>query len=154
MAHERPQQKVSGQQAMNAFGSIQADIRALNSSVLLLSQKMQYLVRNEKILGRNLIVLSKRLKERETEGLEKSGGQLPPQFLQEFSEVKTKVESHERTLLELQNDVAEIKDRYAKADSVSELKYVIDAINPLEFVTVKQVQELLEKEKSAVQKKK
>lgn len=153
MAHERPG-KVSGQQAINVFGRIQSDIQALNSSVLLLSQKMQYLVRNEKILGRNLIVLSKRLKEYESDSAGKTGGALPPEFLKDFSDIKTKVESHERTLLDLQNEVAEIRDRYAKSDTVSELKYVIDAINPLEFVTVKQVQELLEKEKSAANKKK
>ena len=152
MAHERPP-KVSGQQAINVFSQIQSDIHALNSSVLLLSQKMQYLVRNEKILGRNLIVISKRLKELETEGRGKTAG-MPPEFLKEFSDLNAKVESHEQTLLDLQNEVADIRDRYAKSDTVNELKYVIDTINPLEFVTVKQVQELVEKEKSAPAKKK
>lgn len=147
MPHERPQRvrRVSGPQTVNAFAQIQADMRALNSSVLLLSQKMQYLVRNEKILGRNLIVLSKRLKEIEASGPSGGNGTLPPGFSLQMEEIAKKLDGHGQKLLELQNAFEDYKERSASKEQLSELKYVIDAINPLEFVTQKQLQESLKK---------
>ena len=38
-----------------------SDIKALESSILMISQKIEYLVRNEKILSQNLIVFNKHL---------------------------------------------------------------------------------------------
>ena len=59
MPHRRA---VKGKSSGYSMEDIIRDIKALNSSVLLLSQKMNYLVRNEKILGRNFIILNKKLK--------------------------------------------------------------------------------------------
>lgn len=143
MRPERPQRPVSGGQAINVFGQIQSDIKALNSSVLLLSQKMQYLVRNEKILGRNLIVISKRLKEMESLGLAGGGaGKVPEGLAEKLADFSSKLESYGQKILELQNEVAEARDRFATKEELSELKYVIDAINPLDFVTQKQLSEV------------
>ena len=36
------------------------DIKALQSSILVLSEKIKYLVHNEKILSRNILVLNKK----------------------------------------------------------------------------------------------
>lgn len=143
--HERPPRegRPSRQQGGNAFARLQSDIRALNSSVLLLSQKMQYLVRNEKILGRNLIVLSKRLKEMEITGVQGSGtGTVPAGMGTQIEETSQKIESYGHKLLELQNDIEDLKERFASKEELAELKYVIDAINPLEFVTQKQLAEV------------
>lgn len=143
---------------MNAFAQIQADIHALNSSVLVLGQKMQYLVRNEKILGRNLIVLSKRLKELEANGGAGggSGAGLNAEAQAKIEELMQKVESHGQKLLDLQNELQSIKENSVSKEEFAELKYVIDAINPLEFVTQKQLNEKLGgKEKAtAVSRKK
>ena len=57
MAHSKKPVKAS-----LLLGRLQQDVRSLNSSILIITQKMKYLVRNEKILGRNLIVLNKKLK--------------------------------------------------------------------------------------------
>lgn len=133
---------------VNVFGQIQGDIKALNSSVLLLSQKMQYLVRNEKILGRNLIVLSKRLKELESSGLPgAASGKVPEGLSAQLSDFASKLESHGQQLLEVQNMIAELKEKTVSREEFAELKYVIDAINPLEFVTQKQLAELTGKAK-------
>ena len=57
MARERRSKK-SPKKAASLLLQLREDIRSLNSSILIISQKMKYLVRNEKILGRNLIVLN------------------------------------------------------------------------------------------------
>ncbi len=140
---ERPQRPVSGGQAINAFAQLQGDIKALNSSVLLLSQKMQYLVRNEKILGRNLIVLSKRLKEMEISGVSgAASGSVPAGLSTQLADFSARMEAHAKQLLDLQTAVEELKEKTVSREEFSELKYVIDAINPLEYVTQKQLAEI------------
>src|SRR3989338_10564642 len=57
----RDRQHSAPQKGPNLVASIREDIRSLGSSVLVITQKMKYLVRNEKILGRNLIVLNKKI---------------------------------------------------------------------------------------------
>ncbi len=140
---ERPPRSVSGGQVINAFAQLQGDIKALNSSVLLLSQKMQYLVRNEKILGRNLIVLSKRLKEMEISGVSgAASGSVPAGLSTQLADFSAKLDSHAKQLLDLQTAVEELKEKTVSREEFSELKYVIDAINPLEYVTQKQLAEI------------
>lgn len=144
----QPQRKVVGPQQIGAIISgMQEDIKALNSSILIISQKMQYLIRNEKILGRNLIVLSKRLKETEAGGT--SGNGVSEAGLNELrsqiDESLVKLNDYGQKILELQASVDEVRERYAKQEELKELKYVIDTIHPLEFTTLKQVEELIER---------
>lgn len=127
-----------GGRPMGPSGPID-DIRAINSSVLLLTQKMKYIIRNEKILGRNLIVLNKKLKSLEEKTVspkEVSGGASSD----ELKSLKKKVD-----LLEAQ--VSDLQSRLVTKEEFLELKYIIDSINPLEFVTLSQVKEMIEKNK-------
>ena len=121
-------------------GGIVGDIRALNSSILLITQKIKYIVRNEKILGRNLIVLNKKIKnleERINSPKEEAGASANSE---EVDLLKKKIELLEAQISELQTNTV------SKAD-LKELKYVIDSINPLEFTTISQVKDMIEKSK-------
>ncbi|MBS3061463.1 MAG: hypothetical protein J4215_02665 [Candidatus Diapherotrites archaeon] len=141
----RPASMPSQTQTATVFSQLQADIRALNSSVLILSQKMQYLVRNEKILGRNLIVLSKRIREIESNGIgggQNSGVSVETAVL--LKDLSAKVETQAQKMLELQNELSDVKEHYAKIEALKEMKYVIDTINPMDFITLKQFDELFE----------
>ena len=123
-----------------AGGGIGADIRALNSSILLMTQKIKYIVRNEKILGRNLIVLNKKIKTLD----EKIA--LNPQGT--GSEVNSAgVESLKKQVALLEAQVEDLQGRLATKEEVKELKYVIDSINPLEFATLSQVKDMIDKSK-------
>ncbi len=121
-------------------GGIVGDIRALNSSILLITQKIKYIVRNEKILGRNLIVLNKKIKNLEerinSPREEQSGGANS----EDVEQLKKKIELLEAQISELQTN------NVTKAD-LKELKYVIDTINPLEFTTISQVKDMIERSK-------
>lgn len=121
-------------------GGIAEDIRALNSSILLITQKIKYVVRNEKILGRNLIVLNKKIKnleERINSPSEEKKGEVSSV---EVEKLNKKIEVLEALVSELQSSSV------SKSD-LKELKYVIDSINPLEFTTISQVKDLIEKSK-------
>jgi predicted nucleic acid-binding Zn-ribbon protein len=75
-----------------------------------------------------------------------------------FSALAEKVNNFAQRVFDLQAEIDDIKNRYAKQDQLTELKFVIDAINPLQFTTLNQVDELIEKrlkesEKAAAKEK-
>jgi vacuolar-type H+-ATPase subunit I/STV1 len=122
-------------------GGVMSDIRALNSSILLMTQKIKYVVRNEKILGRNLIVLNKKLKAlEEKSNMPSELGGAGGASSEELQDLKKKME-----LMQAQLD--DISSRMVSKEELQELKYIIDSINPLEFTTLSQVKEMIEKSK-------
>ncbi|MCR4334961.1 MAG: hypothetical protein NUV57_00300, partial [archaeon] len=144
------EKRVSGK-AQNIFSRINSDIRALNSSILVMSQKIKYVVRNEKILGRNLLVLNKKIKTLQ-------GGQSPSNDFStiepELAEINRKLNENAEAIGRLESEISNIKENYSKAEDVAEIKYVIDTINPLEFVSIKDVKDLMQGKKVAVKEKK
>jgi len=134
--------KISGK-AQNIFSRINSDIKALNSSILVISQKIKYLVRNEKILGRNLLVLNKKVKaiqESRQHGSADLSGIQP-----ELEEISRKLSENAGAIEELHSELEYIKENYAKAEEVSEIKFVIGSINPMEFVSINDVNEIVAK---------
>ncbi|MBI2598548.1 MAG: hypothetical protein HYW50_05130 [Candidatus Diapherotrites archaeon] len=144
MPHERPERGGGAQKLGAILSKMNADIRALNSSILIITQKMRYLVRNEKILGRNLLVLNKKLKEFEGNMGGGGNGELVsveertdhPKFSAAFEDISNQ-------LIELRNRIEEIGETYARAEDVKEIKYIVNTIDPLQFVTRKDVFQLL-----------
>jgi vacuolar-type H+-ATPase subunit I/STV1 len=140
MPAAQPVQRSAAPMPSASFGGgVMNDIRALNSSILLMTQKIKYVVRNEKILGRNLIVLNKKIKtleEKQTmnSSAEQSGG---------ASSEEVKVLQQKVALLEAQ--LEDLRSRSALKEEIKELKYVINSINPLEFTTLAQVRDLVDK---------
>jgi len=134
----------SGNQAQQgAYATrVNSDITALNSSILLISQKIKYLVRNEKILGRNLLVVNKKLKDVQESRLP-GGGSASAGFEGSLSSISTKLDEMQQRLVSLESEVENIRQNYAKAEQLSEMRYVINAINPLEFATLKDVQDMV-----------
>ncbi len=121
------------EQQSRMSSNIVSDIRALNSSVLLLTQKLKFISRNEKILGRNIVVMNKKINELENKisSLKSSG-------------------IDESVLKPLKDDISDLKteleifsSKFATKEELKEIKYIIESINPLEFVTLKQVKELI-----------
>ncbi len=139
----RPDRQKHSSSAPVQAGGIREDIRALNSSILLVTQKIKYIVRNEKILGRNLIVLNKKIKALEDKivlnPVAEEGSSIASS--EEMQKLQQKI-----SLLEAQLD--ELGFQSAKKEELKELKYVIDSINPLEFATLSQVKELIDKKMS------
>ncbi len=145
MPHRRA---VRGKAGGYTFDDVIRDIKALNSSVLLLSQKMNYLVRNEKILGRNFIILNKKLKAVEhrkpsASALSGSSEELSAELKDLLDEIDERVKNHSLILSEVKSDFAKLGSVYAKQEDLKELKYIVEAINPLEFVTLEQVKDLM-----------
>lgn len=130
----------------SAVDLVRKDIKALNSAILMISQKIKYITRNEKILGRNLIVLNKKVKEIAPSS-EQKGAADTTQLGNVSTELQTltdKVDRLSSALSEIETNIETVRDTYAKDSALKEIKYVVDSINPLEFVTYKDVEDIIE----------
>jgi len=140
---------------------MQDDIRSLNSSILIISEKMKYLVRNEKILGRNLIVLHKKIKALEEKfGLAQAGtgagfgtGAISGGSA-ESQQLALVLEEIGRQVAEMQAEVQSLRENMASKEELKEMHYVVESINPLQFATLDQVKEMLATRKAKPAKKK
>ena len=154
MAGKNPGQRTPSKALPSILSDINRDIKALNSSILIISQKMKYLARNEKILGRNLIVLNKKIANLRTQvqsravapapGMAPSVGmtaELPPELGESVAKMQAQVNLMQGLLKEVSQ---QIKD-CVTADEIAELKYLVETIDPLEFVTIQQMQRVLGK---------
>jgi len=124
------------------LGTLQEDSRSLNSSLLVIAQKMKYVVRNEKILGRNLIVLNKRIKalEEKLATGQFGAGTANSEQAQGFEQ---KLEESAQKTAELEARIQQLSENTASKEEVHEMHYVVDAINPLQFITLEQAKDLM-----------
>ncbi len=122
---------------------LREDVKAMNSAISILSQKMRHLTRNEKILGRNLIVLNKKLKElSEGEGEQ----ELPSSVEKNFEEFRKKSQEIDKKIEDLNIVLSNLNRKFVSSEELKELRYIIDSINPMELATVSQVKEIVKKE--------
>jgi len=118
------------------------DVKTLDSNLRVVAQQLTQIKRNERILARNLIALNKKINElRESAG----NGGVDPTKLQEMEDRLVRMRED---IMKLQEDVEYLKQQLQRtltSEDVAELKYIVETINPLEFVTYKQVGDLVEK---------
>lgn len=121
---------------------IYQDIKALQSSLLVLRQKIKYLVHNEKILGRNILVLNKKIATK-TENTTNGSGINS----QEVKDITQRMDNIEKKIEHLEHSLELFSKRFAKEEDLKEMKYIIDNINPLEYTTVSQVKKIVKENK-------
>jgi len=122
---------------------LREDVKAMNSAISILSQKMRHLTRNEKILGRNLIVLNKKIKEFGETGLNEG---VSEETKKELEELKKELLKANKKIEELNIVMANQSRKFVGADELKELRYIVDSINPLDLATLEQVKELIKRE--------
>ena len=155
-AHQRPtlpmpsQQGIPSQPSQNgqmkpptAFGKMNDDMRAITSSILVISQKINHLARNEKILGRNHLILNKKIKELSDGSQHGAQADLGP-IQSEIAQINRRLSEQLEKIVRLESELDNVKQNYAKAEQVAEMKYIVDSINPLEFASLKNVESVVE----------
>ena len=127
--------------------SLNQDLKALNAAVLVITQKIKYLVRNEKILGRNLIVINKRVRDLQTQAGSAGSQGISDEVRSALQKVQRDVNAISQRLAEMENKMDDLSQRAAKEEEVKESKYIIDNINPLHLITMEQAQQMIDKNK-------
>ncbi len=125
--------------------SLNRDLKALNASVLVITQKIKFLVRNEKILGRNLIVINKRVRDIQTQVSSSEAHGVSDEVRSSLQELQRQVSALSQRLIEVEAKVDDFVSRSAKEEEVKELKYIVENINPLHLVTMEQAEQMIEK---------
>lgn len=139
----RPErQKPRAMKASVLLMQLREDVKAMNSAISILSQKMRHLTRNEKILGRNLIVLNKKIKQMAEQG---ESREVPEAVLKEFDELKKEIQKSNKQIEELNIVTASLSRKFVTSEELKELRYIVDSINPIELATVDQVKEIVKK---------
>jgi len=134
---------------------------AIDAKIRLLSQRVQVMENNEKVIGRTLAGFNKKLKE--IDGLlAASGGAGKAPDLTELKnvlkqELKAEIKAIAPPLLEsgaqtpkvVVRASQELSDIKRNIDTLSaqvkEIKYIVDSINPMEYVTIEQIRDIIDR---------
>ncbi|MEM4363657.1 MAG: hypothetical protein QXS90_00095, partial [Candidatus Diapherotrites archaeon] len=111
--------------SINIFSKINEDIKALNASMLIISQKINHLARNEKILGRNHIILSKKIRELQERPSQQTS-EVSETISAELASINKRLAEQLERIIKLESELEYIKQNYAKQEQVQEMKYVVD----------------------------
>lgn len=136
-----------------------AEMHALDSKMRVVAQRMKIIEKNEQIIGKTLISHNKRLKEIESavsgrvsiSGARGGIGEVRA-IIDEFKKISVDVHN---TVEKLREETQKNKDiiEKLKAD-LSEMRYVLDQINPMAYVTFDQVSDLIDEKLSRIRRKK
>lgn len=133
---------VKKKKATILLAQMREDIRAMNSAISILSEKMRHLTRNEKILGRNMIVLNKKLNELQER--KATVTEIPEELKAQIKELQKEIKKNSAKIEDVRSLLEHLKDEFVTKEQFKELKYLIDSINPLDYVTVEQLKELVD----------
>ena len=127
-----------------AARDVYGELRALDSKIRVIAQRMMVIEKNEQIIGKTLITHNKNLKEL-AKRLGEGGGPGPGFSGDLLDEFKKALEENKATLGSVQKALKDYSERLAGLESqLGELKYVLDNINPVEYVKTDQVLDLID----------
>lgn len=102
------------------------ELRTLDAKLEVLGQKIRTIEKNEEVLGRTLLAVNSKLKKLEQGGV--GGGKA--------------------------SSTEDLDKRYALKSDLAEMRYVVDAINPLDYATISQVRDFIDEKLSGGQPQK
>lgn len=147
----RPHAQAAGQPSMSA------SLASLDAKLKLIAQRLKILESNEQVIGRTLVTHNKKMKDLE-KSISTGGGNVDVGKLKDEVREELKAEMLARGGGEIgpplddspsRRESTEIKNLKKSVDSlqqeIKELKYVIDSINPLEYITLEQLNDVIER---------
>ena len=129
------------------FTQLKNELQSLDSKIRIVAQRMRVIEKNEQIIGKTLVNHNRKLKE-----LERGGVSAQPVASASVVEHNEKASSELNLQVEKLNSlvadlIKEINYNRELIDNmrqdVNEMKYILDTINPMEYVTINQVKDLI-----------
>ena len=120
-------------QLMNAVKSVDMQLKVL-------AQEIKTIKSNERIMGQTIVALNNKVKE-----LEKKLGELETGGIQVSGEEGAKVSVDMTPIEELRKELENLKKSIVSKSEIDQLKYTIDMINPLQYVTGNDVEDIVNK---------
>jgi len=143
--------------------SMSASLASLDAKLKLIAQRLKILENNEQVIGRTLVMHNKKMKEFET-SLASGGGKVDVGKLK--SELKEEMKTEllatggeiglpldEAPSRRESSDIRDLKKSVGELRrEVSELKYITDSINPLEYITLEQLNDVIDRKLEGMRK--
>lgn len=143
---------------------MESSVRSIDAKMKLLAQRLKVIEMNEQVIGRTLVSHNKKLKEIESRGSSKMddaalrdqlyeslksdlmvelkdkmpSAPMPPASLR-IEEAGTRDNTNEEEIKNLKKAMLNLKQE------VDEMKYVLDSVNPMEYVTIPELGNVIEK---------
>jgi hypothetical protein len=145
--------------AMSQGATVASSISALDAKIRLVAQRIRIIENNEQVMSRTVISQNKKLKEieatlaagvggkvdidalkkafKEELKLERSGEPMQPLMVEEYTAAKGGAPS--AGFKELKQELSELRKQ------VEEIKYVLESVNPMEYLTIEDVNDVIER---------
>jgi len=164
--HVHGQQQAAQQPTEGDAMTMTPSMASLDAKFKLVAQRMKIIENNEQVIGRTLVAHNKKLKELEaTLAAAGSGGKAPDiTKLKDTLKEELKAEmmsssfiappmEHETSSPRDSSELVNIKRAVELLrQQISELKYIVDSINPLEYVTLEQLNDVIERKIEKIKK--
>ena len=129
---------------LGPLNQMRSELQSLDSKIRVVSQRMRVIEKNEQIIGNTLIKHNKKLKL-----LERSGGVAAPspeiRISKDDEGLSKQIDEVNVLVKDLIKEISfnrELVDKMRQ--DVNEMKYILDTVNPMEYVTVNQVGDLID----------
>ncbi|MCD6414643.1 MAG: hypothetical protein J7L23_03365 [Candidatus Diapherotrites archaeon] len=148
-----PSRRITREKATIGLRDIESAISTLDAKMKLLAQRLKIIEMNEQVIGRTLVSHNKKLKEIEMKGPAASSTmkeELKAEIIAELSKQKPEnqkvVQAAPEVVTQLTGEISDLKKTMVNLkQQVDELKYTLDSINPLEYVTIDELNEVIDK---------
>ena len=105
---------------------------------------MRVIEKNEQIIGKTLVNHNKKLKQLEMGGVE-AAPVIPTQTVGDSAELTNQVEEVNSLVKDLVKEISFNRQLIDKMkQDINEMKYILDTVNPMEYVKISQVNDLID----------
>lgn len=134
------------QQEQVLLQNLMVQFNTLDSRMRVITQRMKIIDKNEQIIGKTLVGHKKKIDELEKGIIGSVPGAADSTELSGMKEDMAKSQEDVSSALEtLRAELVETKQALDRMrDEVNEMKYVLDTINPMAYVTIDQVADLVD----------
>ena len=122
--------------AQRKLDDIKVELHTLDSKISLIAQKIRMIEKNEEVIGRTIVMHNEKIHNIEVAAQGSSFGAAQATAAQPAAGASMPTGSAEDVAL-LKKHVKELREQ------VSEIKYTLDSINPLNFITITQAKQLI-----------
>ncbi len=159
--HQRPQQASAPSMGQQQQGSsVSSSISALDAKLKLIAQRIKIIENNVQVMSRTMVSHNKKLKDLEVAVAAGGGGKVDLDALKKTlrEELQGDIASAQTPAAPLMIDdynrgggsapeeVKELKKELAQIRSqVEEMKYVVDTLNPMEYVTLEDINDVIDR---------
>lgn len=124
-----------------AITQISSAIKSLDTQLKMIAQEIKTIKSNERIMGQTIVALNNKTKD-----LERKIGELQlstPTITAEGGEAKPQINM--APLEDIKNEIELLKKNIVNRSEVDQIKYTLDLINPLQYVTASDVEDIIKK---------